>query len=122
MIKESKRTVISLNMENPKTKEFGIFILKGQSWLSAGLITKDTFVRTHDILRDNLDTKNTLCIVNKGFSEEGKELVLSIVEFDQESDGEIYEIEYHAEEGKFYMLSMEESMFKAIDNAIKGEK
>lgn len=88
-----------------------------RAWLHEGIMTKETFVRIHDILRANLETENFLSVV--GFidkREESNEYHILVVEFPEKSDGTIRTMKKGKEENEYFLLTEEEAILEATEN------
>ena len=117
MIKAIKSHHTTLTTTDERTAHLADAIHKMGAWLHEGIMTKETYVRIHDILRANLGTENFLSVVGyRDERDEKSEYHIKIVEFPEKSDGTIRTIKIGEEENEYFMLTEEEAIFEAIQN------
>lgn len=108
----------TLTITDERTAHLADAIHNMGAWLNGGIMTEETFVRIHDILRANLDTENFLSVVKHSDQrEESNEYHIIIAEFPEKSDGTIRSLRLGEEDNQYFLLTKEEEILEAIENA-----
>lgn len=109
---------LTLTTTDERTAHFADGIHNKGVWIKEGIMTKETFVMIHDILRLNLDTENFLSVVKYcDQREENNEYHIIIAEFPEKSDGTIRSLKLGEEDEQYFLLTEEEAVLEAIENA-----
>lgn len=117
MIKVTEFHNSTLTITDERTAHLADAIHKMGAWLREGIMTKETYVRIHDILRANLGTENFLSVV--GYSdkrEENNEYHILVAEFPEKSDGTIRSLKKGVGRLDYFLLTEEEAILEAIEN------
>lgn len=110
MIKATTMHHLTLETTDERTAHLANIIHNMNEWYSTGLITDDTFVHIHDILRANIGTENYLCVViYSDLREESNEYHMGVVEFPEKADGAIHLAKKGEEDNEFFLLTEEET-------------
>lgn len=105
---------LTLTTTNEETTELVNVIHNMNKWLHEGIIKKDTFVNIHNIIRQQLDTENFLCIVgHRDEREEKNEYAIRVIEFPEKSDGTLRGLKL--EDEKFFLLSLKETVIEQLE-------
>lgn len=108
MIKATEEHHLTLNTTDEKTAGLANMIHNMGEWREMKLLSDDTFIKIHDILREAVGTKNFISVVAYAdMREEYNEYRIILVEFPEESDGSIRTMVGKGE-NEFYLLSQEE--------------
>lgn len=125
MIKAQHYHTVTFDMSDEDTAELAGFIHNSHKLLLEGKVSKETYVELHNHFRGELETENLISFVGYKIDGESYEYTTLIAEFPVKNDGEIHSAKrVDNEDGShdYYLLSTEEAIFEALENATKGEK
>lgn len=120
MIQATQEHHLVLATTDERTAHLAEMIHNMSGWLSENLITKETYVHIHNILRQQINTENFLSVV--GYRDERlekQEYSIRVIEVPEKADGAIRKMLH--KEGKFFLLTQEEAEEIKNKTEEKGE-
>lgn len=111
MIQATELHQLTFDTSDERTANLAIMLHSMNELLSQGLITDESYVNLHNILRENIETENFLSVVRYlDKREDSNEYHIVVAEFPEKADGTIRVMaEDLNNKNTFYLLTNEEA-------------